>query len=195
MDLILYSNSQSLIANLSEKLGQSLEIRNKLSDLSDNNHIHILHITSFSTEGISWIKRMGARGLKIAACSDRPDLGEMLACVQAGSKAYCNSYMQAGMYQQMIEYIAEGQSWFPPQMLEQTFLLAQSALGIKKNPASFSELTERENEVAKAVADGLSNRQIAERCDISERTVKAHLTNIFKKLDIKDRVALVLQFK
>jgi DNA-binding NarL/FixJ family response regulator len=138
---------------------------------------------------------MSAAGLNIAVCSDLPDVSEMLSCVQAGCKAYCNSYMQTGLYQQMLHQITEGQSWFPPQMLEQTFSLARAALGLQQAPAALGELTERENEVARAVADGLSNKQIADRCDISERTVKAHLTNIFKKLDIKDRVALVLHFK
>jgi two-component system, NarL family, nitrate/nitrite response regulator NarL len=195
MGLILYSNSQSLIAHLSEKLESPLEVQNELSYRIEAGHLLFLHITSFGTESIPWIRRMATAGLNIAVCSDRPDIGEMLSCVQAGCKAYCNSYMQIGLYQQMIQQIVEGQSWFPPQMLEQTFSLAQSALGVRKNSAALGELTERENEVAHAVAEGLSNKQIADRCDISERTVKAHMTNIFKKLDIKDRVALVLYFK
>jgi RNA polymerase sigma factor (sigma-70 family) len=195
MSLILCSNSQSLIANLSEKLPDSLEVRNKLPDQIDTGHLVILHITSLGAESMHWIRRMATAGLNIAVCSDRPDIAEMLSCVQAGCKAYCNSYMQAGLYQQMIQQIADGQSWFPPQMLEQTFSLAQAALGVRQHSAALAELTERENEVARAVAEGLSNKQIGERCNISERTVKAHLTNIFKKLDIKDRVALVLRFK
>jgi DNA-binding NarL/FixJ family response regulator len=195
MGVVLYSNSQSLIASLSEKLESPLEVRNQLSDQVETGQLIILHITSFKAEGIAWIRRMSAAGLYVAVCSDRPDISEMLSCVQAGCKAYCNSYMQTGLYQQMIHQIAEGQSWFPPQMLEQTFSLAQAALGLQQTPAALGELTERENEVARAVADGLSNKQIADRCEISERTVKAHLTNIFKKLDIKDRVALVLHFK
>jgi DNA-binding NarL/FixJ family response regulator len=195
MGLVLYSNSQSLIAHLSEKLHSPLEVRNKLSDQVNTEHLILLHITSFSTESIRWIRRMASAGLNIAVCSDRPDISEMLSCVQAGSKAYCNSYMQTGLYQQMIQQMSDGQSWFPPQMLEQTFSLAQAALGVRQPTEVLGELTERENEVARAVAEGLSNKQIADRCGISERTVKAHLTNIFKKLDIKDRVALVLHFK
>lgn len=195
MNLILYSNSQSLIASLSEKLESPLKVRNILSDQVDTGHLIILHISSFTTESIPWIRRMAAEGLNIAVCSDRPDINEMLACVQAGCKAYCNSYMQTGLYQQMIRLVADGQSWFPPQMLQQTFSIAQAALAARQNPEALSELTERENEVARAVADGLSNKLIAERCAISERTVKAHLTNIFKKLNIKDRVQLVLYFK
>jgi DNA-binding CsgD family transcriptional regulator len=42
------------------------------------------------------------------------------------------------------------------------------------------------------VAEGKNNKLIADQCNISERTVKSHLTHIFKKLDIKDRVSLVV---
>lgn len=195
MNLILYSSSPSLVASIKQGLQQPVVFRDRLPELPEMDHLHLLHITSLGPEIVQWMGKKAGSGVKIAVCSDRPDITEMLKCVQAGTRAYCNSYMQSGLYQQMIEAVAIDQSWFPPQMLQQTFLLAQSALGVQKKPESIGQLTARENEVAQAVADGLSNRQIAERCDISERTVKAHLTNIFKKLDIKDRVALVLQFK
>jgi RNA polymerase sigma factor (sigma-70 family) len=98
-------------------------------------------------------------------------------------------------YRQMIDLVANGQSWFPPQLLEQTFDLARQAA--RKQPAAeaLQSLTRREREIALAVGDGKSNRQIAELFEISEPTVKTHLTNIFRKLDLKDRVGLVLLLK
>jgi DNA-binding NarL/FixJ family response regulator len=60
------------------------------------------------------------------------------------------------------------------------------------SPASLDDLTKRERQVAKAVAEGLSNREIAARLNISERTVKARLTGVFQKLDVRDRVQLAL---
>jgi two-component system, NarL family, nitrate/nitrite response regulator NarL len=196
MDIILYTKSESLITHLTLNLKFACEVRTELSPRSNSKQIQLLHISAFQqTDAINWLRNQAAAGCVIAVCADRPDLTQMLASVQAGSKAYCNSYMQTGLYQQMLQALETGQSWFPPEMLAQTFTLAQTALKVEKNPAQLEALTERENEIARAVADGLSNRQIAERCDISERTVKAHLTNIFKKLEIKDRVALVLHFK
>ena len=50
-----------------------------------------------------------------------------------------------------------------------------------------SELTAREIEVLKAVADGLRNKQIADHLQISEATVKVHVTNIMAKLGVADR--------
>jgi len=54
-------------------------------------------------------------------------------------------------------------------------------------------LTEREVEVARLVAGGSSNREVAEQLAVTERTVKAHLTTIFEKLAIRDRLQLSLK--
>ena len=124
-----------------------------------------------------------------------PNIREMLECVRLGAKAYCNSHMAALHYRQMLQLLDQGQSWFPPQMLEETFKLAQQA--VKPAPAEkpLEMLTEREKDIALAVADGKSNRQIADLYEISEPTVKTHLSNIFKKLELRDRVGLVLYLK
>jgi DNA-binding NarL/FixJ family response regulator len=59
------------------------------------------------------------------------------------------------------------------------------------NPA-LSVLTAKELEVAADVAMGLNNKEIAEKRFMSERTVKSHLTSIFHKLHLRDRVQLAL---
>ncbi len=124
-----------------------------------------------------------------------PNIREMLECVRLGAKAYCNSHMAAVHYQQMFGLLENGQSWFPPRMLEETFKLAQQAVKPEPDSSSLNMLTNREKEIALAVADGKSNRQIADFLEISEPTVKTHLSSIFKKLDLKDRVGLVLYLK
>ena len=61
-----------------------------------------------------------------------------------------------------------------------------------RRPGGFEILTEREYEVAMAVGQGLSNREIAEQLGLGERTIKAHLTTTFEKLQVRDRVQLAL---
>jgi DNA-binding NarL/FixJ family response regulator len=59
-------------------------------------------------------------------------------------------------------------------------------------PAGLAELTAREREIFRLIADGLSNAEIAERLFISDTTVKTHITHILRKLDLRDRVQAVV---
>ena len=54
-------------------------------------------------------------------------------------------------------------------------------------------LSAREREVAEAVAEGLTNKQVAARLGITERTVKAHLATVFEKTGVRDRLQLALR--
>jgi DNA-binding NarL/FixJ family response regulator len=63
-------------------------------------------------------------------------------------------------------------------------------------PASYEELTAREREIFRLIAGGLSNSEIGEQLFISETTVKTHVTHIFQKLGLRDRVqAVVLAYQ
>jgi DNA-binding NarL/FixJ family response regulator len=63
-------------------------------------------------------------------------------------------------------------------------------------PQELDDLTVREREIFRLIADGLSNAEIAQELFISETTVKTHITHIFQKLDVRDRVqAVVLAYR
>ncbi len=125
------------------------------------------------------------------ALSDRPDLDEMLDMLRLGARGYANSFLAADNLKLMLDSVAQGQIWMPPGLQQQAIELARRALDHK--PAlSLSKLTEREREIAEAVAEGLSNREIGGRFNITERTVKSHLSNIFRKLGVRDRMALIV---
>ena len=141
-------------------------------------------------------QRLGdlARECRLVACADQPDVAEMLELVGQGVRGYANSFMAADNYAQLLQVVEQGQTWLPPALQRQAFDLARQAL---RRPApapelSLDELTGREVEIARAVAQGLSNRDIAQRLGIAERTVKAHLSSIFRKLGIRDRKALLV---
>lgn len=197
MKLMVFSVSRSFEQFLNDHLEIEFEYgKELLAPSEDANQLYLLHISGMELECYEWLlKHVSGKPIRVGVCSDLPNIREMLECVRLGAKAYCNSHMAALHYQQMLQLVENGQSWFPPDMLDETFSLAQQATSPSRNQEQLQILTAREKDIALAVGEGKSNRQIADLFDISEPTVKSHLTNIFKKLDLKDRVGLVLYLK
>jgi DNA-binding NarL/FixJ family response regulator len=197
MKLTVYSASRSFEKFLGNHLETTIDFSTQLqAPTSDPGQLYLLHISSMELDCYEWLlKHVSGKPVPVGVCSDLPNIREMLECVRLGAKAYCNSHMAAIHYEQMLRLLGQGQSWFPPQMLDETFKLAQQAVKPAPDLKPLEILTEREKEIAFAVGEGKSNRQIADLYAISEPTVKTHLTNIFKKLELKDRVGLVLYLK
>lgn len=168
----------------------NIQCHSKLLAITNAADIYLIHSPSIQEDYEAWVKKQKNR--KCIVCADRPNLIDMLSAVNVGAKAYCNSYMQTDHYQQMLRLVSEGQSWFPPQMLEETFKIAAQAINKDNKELKLDVLTEKEKEISLAVTKGYSNQKIAEQFKIAESTVKTHLTHIYKKLDLKDRVSLIL---
>jgi two-component system, NarL family, nitrate/nitrite response regulator NarL len=195
--LVVLSTSRPFQRFLMDSLEIGFEFRQRLQapDRAAD-QLYLLHLSSLKFAGFEWmLKHVSASPVTVAVCSDVPVVDEMLEAVRLGARAYCNSHMAAKNYRQMLRLLGQGQSWFPPHMLEQTFKLAQQAIRSRPGENLLQSLTSREGEIALAVADGKSNREIAGLYSISEATVKTHLTNIFRKLEVRDRVELVLLLK
>ena len=94
-----------------------------------------------------------------------------------------------------IERVHAGEAWLDP-LLTARLLGEISGASKAKKPdpeaAKIAALTEREREVVTMVGEGLKNRQIAQRLFISEWTVRHHITSIFSKLEVSDRVELMM---
>ncbi|BCL68501.1 putative Transcriptional regulator VpsT [Vibrio nigripulchritudo MADA3029] len=85
-----------------------------------------------------------------------------------------------------IRCILRGQSWLPRETMTQVVEYYQSIEASK--PTFEIELTRRELDVLQSLKSGASNLEIADELFISEHTIKSHLYNIFKKLDVKNRI-------
>jgi RNA polymerase sigma factor (sigma-70 family) len=197
MRCVVYTRSASYRQFLRLHLDMPLEFTSGLPPPgNDSDRVHLLHLSSLEQDCYHWLQRHASgNSVPAAVCSNLPDVAGMLECVRLGARAYCNSHMAALHYRQMLEMLANGQSWFPPALLAEAFRLAQQAAQAPRQHPAIESLTPRENQVAGYVAAGMSNRKIAELLEISEPTVKSHLTRIFRKLQLKDRVALVLLLK
>ena len=130
----------------------------------------------------------------VVALSDEPRDEEGMGALRAGVSGYCNGYASPAVLQQVAETVLQGGVWLGQSLLQK--LIATTAQSLPKLAAVSSDwtlsLTEREVMVARAVASGASNKEIADQLNITERTVKAHLTAAFEKLKVRDRLQLTL---
>ena len=144
---------------------------------------------------ISGVDRSGGQPLVVLA--DDPDERVVLESLAAGAAGCCNSRAAPDVLRQVALVVANGGLWVGQSLLNQlvgatTRRLA--ALGRTVADGDWSApLSEREAQVARLVAEGAANKEIASRLGITERTVKAHLTAIFEKLDVRDRLQLSLK--
>lgn len=83
-----------------------------------------------------------------------------------------------------IYAVCEGENYIQPELIP---MLNSRMINRDMDKEKLKSLTKREIEVLKAIAAGLLNKEIATNLGISERTVKNHISNIFKKIDVADR--------
>ena len=93
--------------------------------------------------------------------------------------------------QQAVRQVLEGEVWWPPQAFEAVSVSAEA----KAASAGLASLTPQQFRVLTMVCEGLLNKQIAFELSVSEATIKAHVTAIFRKLGVRTRTqaALLLQ--
>lgn len=121
----------------------------------------------------------------------------------AGCYGYCEFNAAAEVLPKAVSSVLKGDVWVPRQLIPKVIgMLAK--LSSHENPPdkqygdkkkNLDMLTHREIDVVKMLGEGLSNKSIASMLHISERTVKAHLTSIFHKLEVQDRLQLALFLK
>lgn len=95
----------------------------------------------------------------------------------------------------LIECMREvhaGRRWLPPELFQRAQVLLEDSPSDRTN-SLLAPLTDREREIVGLVAEALSNKNIANRLNLTEGTVKIHLHNIYRKLKVKSRTALMLK--
>lgn len=128
---------------------------------------------------------------KLVVLSDIPNDDEGLAALDAGAVGYCNASAAVDVLVQVADVVRQGGLWVGPSLLNR--LLRHTTQNQARPRQNWAQcLTPREAEIARAASRGQSNREIATELGITERTVKAHLTVVFDKLQLRDRLQLSL---
>lgn len=142
----------------------------------------------FSDE--SWKKNFA--GIKALVLSHKPsdELGR--AALSAGASGYAHASTPWSQVERILSTIADGNIWLGRSLLQR--LLSDIDSRLPHAPKAWAVgLTVREQEVAVLASTGQSNQAIAQQLDITERTVRAHLSAVFEKLGVTDRLMLALK--
>lgn len=135
---------------------------------------------------------------KVFVLSDTPARDDGIRLMMIGAVGYANTYISEGRLVEAVKTIEAGRVWFGQEIV--STLIKSVNAGLQPpdrkegaaGPRRFDVLSERENEIAQLIAEGLSNSEIGERLFISERTVKSHLNTIFNKTGAGSRLKLAL---
>ena len=193
------------------------EIRKRWQDLlTDKNVVHASTITEiekkYSGSEISLILlhrpmvsanimaeiHQAVPGCKIFLLSNRPDEEEGFSFLKQGIVGYANTYISPTRLNEAVRVVLSGSVWLGQAVMQRLIRETLAAVE-KKSPAKIDDqiletLTPREREIAELVSKGQSNLEVAFELNISERTVKAHLSSTYAKTGTGSRLNLALLF-
>lgn len=155
-----------------------------------------LHDRQTIAQQLSAVKSVAPQAL-IVVMSDLPNDLEALAAFSMLAKAYCNTHAGVEVLLNIASVVEQGGIWIGESIMQK--LLGQGVPEEQKIEKALGKwanlLTGRELEVAKAIAIGMTNKEIATKMHITERTVKAHVGAVLDKLQLKNRLQLALLVK
>ena len=122
--------------------------------------------------------------VKVLVLTVHNEVEYLIKAVDIGVDGYILKDSESAELKKAIFAITKGENYIQPDLIP-----ALNSKMIEKNSDKdkIDSLTKREFEVLKLLAVGMYNKEIAEKLNISERTVKNHVSNIFKKLEVTDR--------
>jgi two-component system nitrate/nitrite response regulator NarL len=166
-----------------------------LFEIKDEDSLLLLHVDSYDQDRDELIKLLlkEKKELKILALSNRVNFREGTALLQAGVKGYGNVYMHSVILYQAVDVIMSDNVWIYPELAQH--LIKNLTKSEFKDEHRVSTLSEHEKECALLVAEGKSNQDIATLLNLQLITIKKHLSSVYKKLNVKNRIELALFLK
>ncbi len=147
----------------------------------------LMDLSMPGTDGVEATRRiMSSRPeTRVVVFTSFSDRERILEALDAGAIGYLLKDAEPDEIHRGIQAAARGESPLAPKA-------AHALISARTERKPSSTLTDREREVLILLAQGLANKQIARRLGISEKTVKAHLTNVFQRTGVADRTQAAL---
>ena len=155
--------------------------------LKENNvDVLLLDINMPNMNGLDTLTNIKRNNMdvKVLILTIHNEVDYLLKAVEIGCDGYVLKDSDSNLLRKAIYTVYEGEQFIQPSLTPVLNAGLASKVDIDDK---LNELTRREIEVLKLIAEGLFNKEIASKLDISERTVKNHVSNIFKKIDVSDR--------
>ena len=122
--------------------------------------------------------------VKVLILTVHNEMDYLMKAVDIGVDGYILKDSESAELKKAIRAVRDGENYIQPSLIP---TLNNQLVNRDTDKDKISSLTNRELEVLIQVANGMFNKEIATNLNISERTVKNHISNIFKKIDVSDR--------
>jgi two-component system, NarL family, nitrate/nitrite response regulator NarL len=164
----------------------------------------ILWISTSLPDWEAAVSRLAAAGVRVVVLSTIPELAQGSRALSLGARGYAHTLATPELLRGIAAAVDAGGLWLGPDLMRRLVAVSSRLAALQNGgngAASPAEdrglllacLTSRERQVALAVTEGKTNKEIARELGIVERTVKAHLASIFDKLEVRDRLHLALR--
>jgi DNA-binding NarL/FixJ family response regulator len=158
-------------------------------------HVVIMKVDLPELDGIEATQqiRKALQATRILILSSRDDDSTICQAFSAGATGFCLKDRSSNRLPMAVLTVSNGAGWIDP-MISKRFLSREIAeTQTQSQPPPDLSLSERETEVLRLVAQGMSNQEIAVRLVVSPETIKTHLKHIMVKLSVNDRTSAVVR--
>lgn len=161
-----------------------VECLEKLTKIAPD--ILLLDINMPNMNGLEVLQKMREKKVKVKVLvlTVHNEVEYLLKAVDIGINGYLLKDSESAELKKAILSVVNGEDYIQPSLIP---LLNSKMIDRNKDSIKIENLTRREMDVLKLLAVGMYNKEVAEKLDISERTVKNHVSNIFKKINVTDR--------
>ena len=151
----------------------------------------LLDISMPELDGLEALRNIREKspGTQVVILTVSDDDSDLMEAIQAGANGYLLKSLSAETFLELLQGLKRGEAAISGQMTARLIKGIGAQANSKTEP--FEKLTSRELDLLHLVADGLSNKAIAQELSISENTVKYHMKNIFQKLQTQNRTEAV----
>ena len=146
--------------------------------------ILLLDINMPNMNGLEVLQKMKDMKMKVLVLTVHNEVEYLLKAVDIGVNGYLLKDSESAELKKAILAVVNGEDYIQPSLIP---VLNSKMLDRDSDSSKIESLTRRELEVLKMLSYGTYNKEIAEHLNISERTVKNHVSNIFKKIGVTDR--------